>query len=255
MKIRYIALTLIVLFFSVTWGNNLLITSAEAIDSFKDDVNNETADQLDEDEYEEEDMIADPLEPWNRMMFTFNDRLYFWVLKPVARAYSAVFEEDFRIMIRSFFQNLAAPIRIVNNLLQWKPEAAGTELVRFVVNSTAGVFGFSDFAKDELGIKMKDEDLGQTLGAYGLGHGFYIVWPVLGPSSLRDTVGLVGDTFLYPVNYLDDLYTVLAVRSYEYINKTSLHIGDYEEIKKDALDPYFALQDVYVQYRDEKVRK
>ena len=151
--------------------------------------------------------IADPWEPFNRAMFTFNDRLYFWVLKPVAEGYSAVLPEPARVSVGNFFSNLRSPIRLVNCLLQANFIGAATELFRFMLNSTIGLAGLFDPAGgEEIGLVRQDEDFGQTLGSYGVGQGFYIVWPFLGPSSPRDTVGMIGDYFSYPISYLDPWY-------------------------------------------------
>jgi phospholipid-binding lipoprotein MlaA len=206
-------------------------------------------------EEEELDEISDPLEPINRVFFNFNDKLYFWVLKPVAKGYSTVVPEDIRISVRNFFDNIATPIRVVNNLLQLKIKSAGQEILRFSINSTFGMLGLYDVAKDEMGIKMQDEDFGQTLGIWGLGPGFYINWPLLGPSSVRDSIGFAGDYVLDPVNYISPQIDRYAVRVGDNVNKTSLSIGDYEEIKKDALDPYAAVKDIYYQYRQNKIEK
>ncbi len=116
---------------------------------------------------DEEDEIADPFEPLNRVAFYFNDKLYFWVIKPVAKGYSAVLPEDARIAIRNVFNNITTPVRVVNNLLQFKVKSAGNELLRFGINSTVGVLGVFDIAEEKLNIKMQDEDLGQTLGVWG----------------------------------------------------------------------------------------
>ena len=151
--------------------------------------------------------IADPWEPFNRAMFTFNDRLYFWVLKPVAEGYSAVLPEPARVSVGNFFSNLRSPIRFVNCVLQANFIGAATELFRFMLNSTIGLAGLFDPAGgEEIGLVRQDEDFGQTLGSYGVGQGFYIVWPFLGPSSPRDTVGMIGDYFSYPISYLDPWY-------------------------------------------------
>lgn len=203
---------------------------------------------------QEEVTVSDPLEPFNRLMFKFNDRLYFWVLKPVARGYSFVFPQDARVAIRNFFHNLFTPIRVVNDLLQGKLKRAGKELARFCINTTAGVFGFADVAAKEFNLKVPDEDFGQTLGVYGIGHGIYVVWPVVGPSSLRDTVGLIGDLLLDPLSYLNAEES-LMMRGVYTINNTSLRIGEYEDLKKSALDPYISLQDAYLQYRLEQTRE
>lgn len=213
---------------------------------------------VEEEEYldyldEEEDQISDPLEPINRVFFTFNDKLYFWLLKPVAKGFSVAVPEGIRISVRNFFDNVATPIRLVNSLLQFKFKPAGNELLRFGVNTSIGLLGFFDVAKDQMGIKMKDEDFGQTLGTWGLGQGFYITWPILGPSSLRDSVGYAGDYFLDPINYIDTEIDRYAIKIGDKVNRTSLVIGDYEEIKKDAMDPYSAIRDIYHQYRKSKV--
>ena len=231
-----------------------------------DPVQADPADAVEEDEddldYEAEPpstlavTIADPLEPFNRAMFTFNDRLYFWVLKPVAEGYSAVVPEPARIGVRNFFSNLRAPIRFANCLLQAHFIGAATELFRFMINSTIGVAGLFDPAGgEEINLQRQDEDFGQTLGVYGAGHGFYLVWPILGPSSPRDTVGMVGDFFAYPISYLDPWYVWTAVRGYQAINDTSLTIGDYEALKGAALDPYIAVRNAYIQYRHMKVEE
>ncbi len=198
--------------------------------------------------------IADPFEPVNRFFFYFNDRLYFWVLKPVASGYGAIVPQPFRVCIRNFFSNLATPIRLANCLLQFKFKGAGTETIRFVVNTTIGVVGFADIAKNEFRLDKQEEDFGQTLGFYGIGPIFYINWPIWGPSTLRDTVGSVADSFLDPWNYLVTSTTPnLAVKAYDRVNNTSLTLGEYEAIKKAALDPYVAIRDAYQQYRWNKI--
>lgn len=197
--------------------------------------------------------IADPIEPWNRLMYHFNDKFYFWLAKPVAKGYKYVVPRDFRGLISNAFGNIAAPVRIVNNLLQLKVGRAGTELLRFFVNSTAGVGGLRDCAGDCFGVRQHDEDLGQTFGRYGVGQGFYIVWPVLGPSSLRDSVGKFGDAYLTPISYIKPFDAYLAVRGEETVNGLSFRIGDYEALKDAAVDPYLAMRDAYLQYRKKAV--
>ncbi len=212
-----------------------------------------------EGEYNNEDLennrIADPLYYWNVSMYHFNDKFYFWLLKPVAQGYSAIAPEPVRIAVSNFFQNLTTPIRFVANLLQLKLKNAGDELVRFVTNSTQGLAGFMDVAKSHYGIATHDEDIGQALGSYGIGHGFYLVWPFLGPSSLRDTAGLVGDTLLNPVTYVNPLETSIGIRAYDRVNETTFHIGDYEDMKEAAIDPYVSLRNGYVQHRKKQVKE
>jgi len=209
-----------------------------------------------ESEFEEKAVaVADPLSFWNRAMFHFNDKLYFWFLKPVAKGYRVVIPGVVRTGVRNFFSNIFTPIRLTSCILQGKVKAGGTELTRFVVNSTVGVLGFGDPARKYLNLDISDEDLGQTLGAYGIGNGFYLVWPVLGPSTLRDSVGMVGDRFLNPVTYVKPVEASLAIWSFDKINETSLHIGDYESIKEAAIEPYEAFRDAYIQYRKNKVKQ
>ena len=198
--------------------------------------------------------IADPIEPFNRAMFVFNDKFYFWVAKPVAKGYNHVLNEDIRVSVRNFFRNLATPIRVANNLLQGEFRATGTELARFAMNSTMGILGFFDVARD-FGIQRKDADLGQTLGKYGLGQGFYIVLPFLGPSSLRDGVGRFGDGFLDPVDYINPWEAALGVAAYRSENDVSLRLGTYEKLKSLSLDPYIAVRDAYIQNRVNAVKR
>ncbi len=197
--------------------------------------------------------ISDPLETWNRWMFTFNDRFYFWVFRPFSEGWNWFFPEELRVGFRKFFHNLAMPVRFVNNTFQAKFQQAGVEILRFLVNSTLGCFGFSDFAGDELKLKSNNEDTGQTLGFYGMDHGLYIIWPFLGPSSLRDTVGMAGDAAMDPLTWVLASEWNLIMRAYEYTNEGSLRIGEYEDFKKGALDPYLAMRDAYYQYRKRQV--
>ena len=221
---------------------------------------NESADQkenlADEKEVGEEEAatIADPLEPFNRAMFQFNDKLYFWALKPVSQGYNKVVPEKGRVSVKNFFTNLGFPIRFVSCLLQADFSGAAAEVGRFAVNTIWGVGGLLDpSSSQQLNLPKGDADLGQTLGVYGVGQGFYLVWPVLGPSSARDSVEIVGEYFLYPVSYISPWYDWLGVRAYEEVNDASLRIGDYESLKEAAIDPYVAVRDAYAQYRLKKV--
>ena len=200
--------------------------------------------------------IPDPLEPVNRVFFHFNDKLYFWVLKPAATGYQVVFPEPIRVGVKNFFSNITSPIRLVNCLLQGNFKGAGNETIRLALNSTLGLAGFLDPAKKELKIEKQDEDFGQTLGAWGLGPLLYIEWPILGASSVRDSIGYVGDLALDPRTYLIPSVPVnVAVRAYEEVNYTSLTIGEYEDLKKAAVDLYVAKRDAYQQYRQHKIKE
>jgi phospholipid-binding lipoprotein MlaA len=199
--------------------------------------------------------IPDPLEPMNRVFFEFNDRLYFWLLKPVSRGYEKVVPWEIRTCTRNFFQNLLMPVRAVNCLLQGKIDGFGNELLRFFINTTAGFGGLADPAS-AIKITPREEDLGQTLGTAGVGHGIFIMWPVLGPSSLRDSVGMAGDSFLSVMSYYPDEFKYrLGIRGGERVNDTSFKLGDYESLKDASFDPYSAVRDAYFQIREKKVRE
>lgn len=204
---------------------------------------------------EERVEIADPLESVNRVTHEFNDKLYFWAIKPVAQGYKAVVPEPARISVKNFFSNLGFPARFISCLLQADLSGAATEAGRFTINTIWGIGGLLDpSAGKELDLQKQDTDLGQTLGVWGVGQGFYIVWPVFGPSTPRDTVTIVGDYFLYPVYYIQPWYAGTGVSAYEIINSASLKIGDYEALKDAAVDPYVAFRDAYVQYRYKRVK-
>jgi phospholipid-binding lipoprotein MlaA len=208
-----------------------------------------------EQEFSNQIIITDPIEPWNRLMHNVNDRLYFWILKPTALGYKAIVPEPGRIGIRNFFHNLATPVRFVNCTLQGKFHSAGNEINRFVINTTWGVLGIWDPALDHGKIEPATEDLGQTLAVYGIGNGFYVVWPLLGPSSARDSVGMAGDLFLNPVYYVEPAEAAFGVSAVNVTNKTSFHIGEYEDFKAAAIDPYIAMREAYIQYRQKQIQK
>lgn len=200
--------------------------------------------------------IADPLESFNRAMYHFNDKLYFWLIKPVTQGYQKVVPEVARIGVNNFFTNLAFPVRFVNSLLQADFGGATTELGRFLLNTLCGMGGLFDPAShEEINLAKQERDLGQTLGSFGLGQGLFIIWPILGPSTPRDTVGMGGDLFLHPLTYINPWYDGTAAKGYEKVNDASFTIGDYESLKEAAIDPYVAIRDAYVQYRMNMVNK
>lgn len=203
----------------------------------------------------------DPLEPLNRAFFIFNDKLYFWLLKPASQVYGIFIPPGVRTCIRNGFDNLRFPSRFINNVLQGKFRAAGIETGRFLINSTFGFAGFFEAAGRDFGLPPPpEEDTGQTLGFYGLKPGFYLVIPVLGPSSLRDGFGLAGDTFLNPLYYLPyftslGMWDSVAIRAGMTVNNASLRIGEYEDFKKAALDPYASMRQAYLQNRQNEILK
>lgn len=199
--------------------------------------------------------VNDPLEPVNRVLYTVNDKLYFWVLKPAAKGYKSVVPKSPRRGIRNAFANIATPIRLVNCALQGDMQGTGTEFSRFAINTTLGGLGFTDPADKKFGIKTRDEDTGQTLGAYGVGGGPYLMLPVLGPLTLRDGFGKVGDWYLDPISWLDlETLESVGVSLGETVNGTSLSLGRYESFKKASVDPYTAIRSAYLKQRKKAVQ-
>ena len=208
-------------------------------------------------EFADEDLTPDldPLAFWNVTMFHFNDTIYYGVMKPLSSAFRALVPKTVRIGIKNFFYNIAGPARMVNCIIQGKGGAAQAEFVRFCMNTTVGVLGFGNPAGKFEQLNPPEEDFGQSFGVYGFGEGFFIVWPVLGPSSLRDTIGMVGDKLLNPVTYIDPTEVSMAISGLETVNNASFRIGDYEAIKEAAVDPYEAFHDAYRQYRQKQIRE
>lgn len=198
--------------------------------------------------------VSDPLEPVNRVFFQFNDLFYTYLLKPTSQGYAYVVPEGGRVAVRNFFHNVTVPVRAVNALLQGKATAAGSEVARFGINTVMGAFGLFDIAEMHFGLRSAEEDFGQTLGHYGVGDQLYLVWPIFGPSTARDTVGMAGDILLSPLSYVpSDFRDRLAVQGGRMVNNTSLVIGEYESIKEAAMDPYLSIRDAYLQNRRKKI--
>lgn len=244
--------------------NKQTVSKVEVADA-KTDSTNVFEDEFEDEFNEEVKEIFDPLSGYNRAMTTFNDFFFMNVLNPVSNRYSKIVPEPVRVGVSNFFDNLMFPIRFSNNILQLKFANASEELGRFLINTTFGLAGFMDPAKTEFGLEAHDEDFGQTLGHYGVGSGFHVVLPLLGPSNLRDMVGLAADGYVDPtstvgssdINYKipDTTLQSLAITSYKTTNSTSLKLGQYENIKKDALDLYPFLRDIYEQKRNKDIEE
>ena len=200
--------------------------------------------------------IYDPLEPMNRVFFEVNDKLYFWVLKPIKTGYVAVVSPDIRQCFGNFFDNISSPVSLLNNLLQGRFEDAWVVLSRFLINSTLGIYGFGDAATTAFNITPRPADFGQTLGVYGFGEGIYFFWPVIGPSNIRDSVGFAADSFAHPTSFLDwNIYERAGYYMGNKINSMSLKPEVYEDVKKYSLDPYVATRQAYSEYRHDQIDK
>jgi len=231
----------------------LLAQAAQAKED-EDDKKDEDAD--DDDEYADDDvkLISDPLIKVNNDFYILNDRLYFWVLKPVARGYGFIIPQELRAAVRNVFYNIRFPVRFINCLLQGKGQKASYEFGRFFINTTAGFLGIANVAAKYPHLQPSKEDLGQTFAVWGIGYGPYLMLPFFGPSSVRDGLGLVGDTFLDPLFWLSpDTRTSIEIRAGETVNDTSLRIGEYEALKAAALDPYVMIRNAWVQNRNKLI--
>lgn len=223
------------------------------------DIDNELLDDnldfLDEEDFQKQkaESVRDPFRPFNKAMYHFNDKFYFWVLKPVTKGYRAVTPQPLRKGIRNFFINLGFPARFLSCLLQGRAHDAEAQFGRFFYNSTVGFLGFTDIAEKDPETWGGDEDLGQTLGKWGVDPGPYVVVPFLGPFTLRDLVGFTGDRFTNIESYIEPFSASVGIAAYQVLNDTTFTLGDYETLKAMALDPYEAIRDAYVQNRKKKI--
>lgn len=194
----------------------------------------------------------DPLEGFNRAMYSFNEGFDEAIGKPVSTAYRDVLPAPARMMVRNFFANLADLWIGANNLLQGKPLDALTDWTRFAMNTTVGVFGLLDFAS-EVGIEKHEEDFGQTMGRWGMDTGAYVVWPFLGSSTVRDSVGLIPDFHFDPVLN----HKPVAVRNFMTVTRGISRRADLLDasriLEEAALDKYVFQRDAYLQRRRSQV--
>lgn len=196
--------------------------------------------------------IADPIEGVNRGIFKFNDAVDTAVFEPVARGYRNVVPQPARTGVRNFMQNIKSPLVIGNNLLQGDLTGAGDATTRMMANTLFGFAGLVDVAGKE-GVKYQEEDFGQTLGKWGVGHGAYLVLPILGPSSLRDTTGMIVDGYADPFR----IWMMATDQEAIYYTKVGIAALDKREelldvladLKKNSIDYYAAMKSTYGQRR------
>jgi phospholipid-binding lipoprotein MlaA len=190
----------------------------------------------------------DPWENWNRKVFSFNEGLDEKVLKPVATGYQKVVPEFVRTGVDHFFTNAADGWSAVNHLLQGKWQSGFEMTVRFTTNTVFGFGGLLDIAS-EAGLESQPEDFGQTLGRWGFGAGAYVVWPVLGPSSVRDSAGLPLDLMASPATVINDGGAKVQITGLQVVNKRANLLGASRVLDDIALDKYTFVRDAYLSRR------
>jgi len=195
----------------------------------------------------------DPLESFNRSMFTFNDKLDVYVAKPLARGYKKITPAPIDRGISNFFSNLDEVGIIINNSLQLKFRDAASDLGRLAVNSTIGLLGFMDVATD-MGLQKHYEDFGQTLGSWGMQPGPYLVLPVIGPSSGRDALGFTADWFTNPLYYVvEDVGVSWGLYLIRFVDRRADLLKTTDLLETAALDPYAFMRESYLQRRQHQV--
>jgi phospholipid-binding lipoprotein MlaA len=203
-----------------------------------------------------EDSDSDPLEAFNEKMFWFNrEVLDRFLLKPAATAWDFVIPDPMQRGIYNVFDNLAVVRRVVNNTLQLKFGGAATEVARFTINSTVGLVGFFDVARDGFGILQKDEDTGQTFGVWGIGPGPYLVLPFLPPLTIRDGIGYAFDTAMTPYIYFIPWYANAGLTATSTVNERSLNLETFERVAESTIDLYGAVRNAYLQRRAAAIRQ
>ena len=212
----------------------------------------------------ESSIESDPLEGYNRAMFSFNESLDNNLMKPVAEGYREIMPDPAERGISNFFSNLREPFNILNNLLQFKLEEAVSDTVRFGINSTIGILGFFDVASDA-GIPKHDEDLGQTLAVWGVESGPYFVLPIFGPSTVRDTAGMasemyigntveVGNTQLFnPTGEITPASAENATVATKFVSKRADLLEEKEMADNASFDNYAFIRDAYLQKRENQI--
>ncbi len=194
----------------------------------------------------------DPFESFNRAMYSFNDTLDMAILKPVAQGYDAALPAPVNKGVSNFFSNIDDVVVIFNDLLQLKIEQTFSDTARLLLNSTIGILGLIDVAST-MDLPKHDEDLGQTFGYWGIGTGPYLVLPFLGPNDIRDTVGLVGDAYVDPLNDITPDGTRTGLVLLEGVDTRAGLLSASKVLKEAALDEYLFVRDAYLQRRQNLV--
>jgi phospholipid-binding lipoprotein MlaA len=195
----------------------------------------------------------DPLEPANRAFYAFNDALDTVIMRPAAKAYRFVVPSPVRSGVHNVLANLGTPVQLSNDMLDGKPRRAGDTTMRFLINTTVGVLGLFDVAKD-WGYPDHDADFGLTLALWGLPDGPFLFLPVFGPSNPRDAIGLGVNAAMDPFTWVGQGAAVRALDWSRFglnaLDQRERHLDDVESITKTALDPYATFRSLYRQHRE-----
>jgi phospholipid-binding lipoprotein MlaA len=203
-----------------------------------------------------EDFESDPFESFNEKMFWFNKEVVDrYILKPVATAWDFVLPDPVQKGLHNAFDNLAVVRRVVNNTLQLKWAGTAKEFARFGINSTLGVAGLFDMAKEAFGIEQSDADTGQTFGKWGIGPGPYLVLPFLPPLDVRDGIGYALDAAMTPYAYFLPWYGNIAMVGGDIVNERSLNLDRFQRVEESTIDLYSAVRNAYLQRRAAAVRQ
>lgn len=226
--------------------------------------NFEDFEDFDEEFVVEERETNSYLKSYNNVITDFNDVVFKNVLTPISVQYNEITSKEGRGAIENFFYNLGYPVRLTNNLLQLKFSNSLDETKSFLINTTFGMFGFKDVSSNHFKIEKHNEDFGQTLGYYNIPAGPHIVLPLLGPSNVRDIVGIGVDSFVDPLvyknnnfkyNLFNNNYQSFASRGYHMVNTTSIHLYKYENLTNSMIDLQYGIEDFYERQRANEIKK
>ncbi len=232
LKIRYL---ITVLLFTVVLSLNSPIVHAEDIDDA------------------DASLVSDPIEGVNRAIYGFNNVVDKTIIKPVAKGYRFIVPELARRGVRNILTNLSEPLTFINSVLQGDVQHGFTTFWRFAINSTYGMGGVFDVAKDS-GLENRKEDFGQTSGVYGSGQGAYLMLPIFGPSNARDAFGKVVDIFIDPFDYILTDEGLLVRTGVGGIDARESAINLVDHIERTSLDPYATIRSLYTQKRWDEIR-
>lgn len=252
-----VRLSVFILLFNVLWSPALLAQDANTGIGFMAD---KDTDWENDDEYTLE--VRDPYENWNRKVFNLNHKIYKYVFTPFSKGYDFIVPKRLQGGFNNVFTNLGMPARFFNNIFQGKFQRASTEFARFMINTTAGIGGLFNPAEYALKTGTYDEDFGQTLAHHGFSEGSFFMWPIIGPSNRRDTIGTIIDMAFDPLFWFGTLDVVLdgdvlfGISTGKRVNNYTYNIRDnYDSLIEGAIDPYIALQHAYINNRNKNIKE